>query len=434
MLILFLVLITLLAVLAGRAVLDRWFNHLSIYSAIWGSILILVESDLIRYNPISGLAWFYIFSSWLCLFLGSLTVLGIWGRASRASSAEIEFPVLRLKRILWLFSVVGAIGILAQGLAISRTFGSLIEVIFTQANQLYHARVDYPSLGLSGLSYVGAFAPGACTLAGLYTAKVGKLSLAGLMPLVLVALNGILMMGRAGLILAGVWFVVGFIYAPRRSFKIRRWQAVVAVVGVIAVLVGGIIFINQTRGLAVTYYSVSPAMGRASEYFPVLPALFFYYTGPVVGFSDYLSHPENNPHAFWGMYTFAPLLRVASRLGAATDVPFYEENYFTPYDINVMTWLKNIHSDFGGFGILMFPYLLGALMTWLKLKIDENFRPAYLIILADLYLIIFFSFAYNSMFLGVWYFNLVLGLAACYWLSRTPFAFERVPVPRKRLA
>lgn len=417
MLIIVLILLTTAAIAIGRTMLGRWFNHLSIYSVIWGTALILVQTELIHYDRISELAWFEILAAWLCLYLGSATTLLLRGSAPQTPETLDQRWVLRLKTALWVFSIVGVIGVMAQARSVSNVFGGLGVAVFLEGNSLYHARVDYPDLGLAGMSYVGAFAPAACALAGIYTAKLGKLTIAGLLPLTIVAITCVLEMGRATLILAAVWFIAAFVHTPRVRFSIKKWQTAIAVALILGVLVGGFGLINGTRGLSVSDYSVSPVMERASEAVPLLPPIFFYSTGAVVGFSDYLSHQDKNPSAFWGMYTFAPLWRVASHFGMNTAVPFYEENYYTPYDINVLTYLKNVHSDFGPLGVLLFPYFLGMLMTWLKLKLDERFSPLLAVLIAHGYLIICFSFIENVMFLGLWYFSLGLGAAAAYYVS-----------------
>lgn len=434
MLIIFLSLVTIAAILLGRAMLGRWFNHLSIYSAIWGSVLLLVESRLIYYNAISGMAWLYIGSAWACLYLGSATVLLLHTATRQRSVSDYSELVPRLRNVIVFFSLIAVVGVITQIQAVVREFGSLWLGVFAQGNALYHARVDNPELGLAGTSYVGTFAPGACTLAGIYTARVGRITIAGLIPLVLVVVTGLLAMGRANIILAIIWFTAAFLYTPRHKFKLRRWQATTAIALAVLLLIGGIGLISGTRGLAVNYYSISPTAERASAYFPLLPPLLFYYTGPVVGFSDYLDHQNKNSHAFWGMYTFAPIFRAISHFGIHTAVPFYEENYYTPTDINVLTYLKNLHSDFGPAGVLVFPWILGALMTWLKLQLDEKESFTYIVVLTHCYLIICFSSIYNPMFLGIWYSSLFLGLAACWWIGRSWKSFRSLSTPQVGVA
>ena len=358
----------------------------------------------------------YIFVAWAGLYLGSFTILGMWGRVPPKQALDGVECSLELKPIIWVFSIIGLIGLVAQSFEVAREFGGLSLGLFAQANDLYHARVDNPDL--LGMSYVGAFSFASCPLAGLYTAKIGKVTATSVVPLVLVTLAGMLAMGRAGMIFAGIWFVAALFHTPGPSLKIRRWQAGIGVALVAAIIVGGFALISSTRGLSEDFSGLSPTMEWASDYFPTLPSLYFDYTGPVAGFSDYLAHPDRNSRAFTGMYTFAPIFRFVSRLGARISIPYYDEYYYTPRAINVMTYLQNIHSDFGGVGVLIFPYFLGALMTWLTLKLKEKFEPVHVVLLAHGYLIISFSFAYNPMLTGLWYISLALGVAACYWSKR----------------
>ena len=430
MLIIFLFVITVGTVVLGRTMLGRWFNHLSLYSGIWGAALLLVESDLIHYNSISTMAWFYIFSAWLCLFLGSLTTLLLRGRGAQEPTFDDAQLVSRLRLVIWIFSAISFVGIAAQTIGVLREFGGVFNAIFVQGNDLYHARLDHSDIG--GISYVGAFAPAACTLAGIYSAKVRKITVTGVLPVLLVVLAGIFAMGRAGMMFAAIWFAVAFLYTPRSHFRLGRRQAIIASGVAVALVVGGITIISLTRGLEVEYSGLSPVMQQASDQIPILPSLIFDYSGPVVGFSDYLAHPDTNVGKFPGMYTFAPIFRFLSRLGLNTDVPPWEESYYTPREINVMTYLKNVHSDFGAIGVLLFPYFLGAGLTWLKLSLEERFEPSRVVLLSQGYLIIMFSFAYNTMFLGVWYFSLILGLAGCYLLKSSILKalLPQLPSPR----
>ena len=67
---------------------------------------------------------------------------------------------------------------------------------------------------------------------------------------------------------------------------------------------------------------------------------------------------------------------------------------------------------------------------------------SYVVILAHCYVIVMFSFAFNPMLMGEWYISLVLGLAACFWVtrcsakawvrSRGPGRLDQVPISEPR--
>jgi len=60
-------------------------------------------------------------------------------------------------------------------------------------------------------------------------------------------------------------------------------------------------------------------------------------------------------------------------------------------------------------GVLLFPYLLRMVMTWLHLSLREKVRTARVVLLAHFYLDVVFSFAFNPMLAGVCYISVCLG-------------------------
>src|SRR5467141_1393291 len=99
-----------IGVYIGRVLFKRWFNPLSIYSALWGFCLFNYELRLIQYYPISTAAWIYIAAAWVTLYLGAATVLlaGSWTR--EPSTVQLGVDLNRLKKGVLFLSVVGAAG------------------------------------------------------------------------------------------------------------------------------------------------------------------------------------------------------------------------------------------------------------------------------------------------------------------------------------
>ncbi|HXZ42725.1 MAG TPA: O-antigen ligase family protein [Terriglobales bacterium] len=77
-----LVIITLAATILGRLLLGRWLNHLSILSALFGTVLVLFAAGLIGANPISSAGWLYLLAGWVCAGLASVMFWLIWGLPS----------------------------------------------------------------------------------------------------------------------------------------------------------------------------------------------------------------------------------------------------------------------------------------------------------------------------------------------------------------
>jgi oligosaccharide repeat unit polymerase len=387
------------AVIVGRWWLGRLFNPLSIYSALWGFCLINYELRLIQYYEISTTAWLYIALAWLSLYLGTGLVLLI--RAPKPKScAPAKTNLKRLRVVIVGLSLVGSLGLISQLLAISREFGNPFVALITNPGDIYGARAANE---LSALSYAGAFTFAACTLAGIYTAKVGKFTLIGMTPLVLIVMQLFSVMGRTGLGVAAVLFAVSFVYTPKPvRFEVPMWQRAVAATAAM-MLIGTFVAVSAIRHLNVEFVGITPKMEEISDYVPFFPSVYSNFSATPVAFSLYLAAPEQGKTGFWGMYTFAPVFRVLSRLGFPCAVPAHEENYYTPVPMNTSTYLKNVYSDFGPTGIVIFP---GALGACLALLITRESGTLGLALLANLFVLAVFAFAFNFMLLGDWYIGL----------------------------
>lgn len=122
----FLALWGLSTVLLGRFLMKRWFNHVSVYSATWGLSLLAYELRWIRYNPITGLAWFYIFVAWISFLLGTVVCYLIVGPTNfgdvKSRTDSFAFP--RLETFIWLFCALSAISLFVQ----ARQMGSSLRI------------------------------------------------------------------------------------------------------------------------------------------------------------------------------------------------------------------------------------------------------------------------------------------------------------------
>lgn len=414
--IILLLLVTGIAVYIGRLLFKRWFNPLSLYSAIWGFCLFNYEVRLIQYEQISAQAWAYIGIAWVSLYLGAATVLytqvSVRQRTVRAAGINLKY----LKRVIVILSVVASIGIADQIRVVLREFGGVSGTLLANAGEIYLSR---SSAELSNLPYASAFAFAACSLAGIYTAILGRLKLVALIPAVLITVMNIFAMGRLGLAVAAVLFMSCYIHTPRKTrLKVARWQRNFALTLGVVILAGGYVLVSSTRGLGVDFPGKTPAMNRFEEYIPVFPSVYSTVSASPVAFSMYLASPEERKVEPWGQYTFAPLFRLFSKLGFPTYVERLEESYYTPVPSNVSTYLKNVHSDFGLPGIVFFPFFLGMITTNLALRIEWKPRMVDLALLSNLYVIVVFSFAFNLMFLGDWYVSVVVSMVAAYLVER----------------
>src|SRR5216684_5785255 len=411
-----LVSVTGVAAYMGRVWMKCWFNPLSLYSAIWGFCLCTYELRLIQYEKISLMAWTYIVIAWVSLYLGAATVLLTQAPTRQRGAPAVHGDLKYLKRAIVFLSVVGAIGVVDQFRVITREFGGVVPVLFSNAGELYLSR---SSAELSNIPYVGAFAYGACSLGGVYTAIVGRLTIMVLTPVLLVTVMNIFSMSRLGTAIATVLFVACYVQTPKTTrLKVARSQRILALVLGVIILLGGYVLISATRGLGAEFPGITPEMDRISEYVPIFPAIYSSVSASPVAFSMYLKRPQDQKVEHWGQYTFAPVLRAISKLGFPTYVERLEEHYYTPVDTNISTYLKNLNSDFGFPGVLFFPYFLGMATTVLASRIETGFRLPALVLLSNLYVIVVFSFAFDLMLLGDWYVSVLAGTFVAFLVEQ----------------
>lgn len=413
-------LISSIAIYVGRMLFKRWFNPLSIYSAIWGFCLCNYELRLIQYYPISTTAWTYIALAWMSLYLGAATALLLSSRRDSAVIPVFRVNLTLLKRMVFALSVLGAVGLVGQLIAVSRQFGNPLIALIVNSGDVYGARI---SGELSGLNYIGDCSFAACTLAGIYTARVARITVVAMAPITLVALQLLALAGRTGLGVAAILLMVSFVYTPRPlRFQISKWQGIVGTALIVTLLAGSFILVSSVRHLDGNFPGITPAMEEISTYVPPFPSLYSNFSATPVALSLYLSSSQENRTGFWGMYTAAPVWRFLSHLGFRTEVAPYEENYYTPVPMNTGTYLKNVHSDFGFAGILLFPYLLGWATTFFIIRASVTPTLLGLVVLSNVFVLVVFSFAFNFMLLGDWYIALVVDVVAAFVVDRWSYS------------
>ena len=387
--------------LVARWLCGRWLNHLSLYTTVWTASLFALSLNLIHYHHIVLEAWIYIFVAWLSIYLGTAIV-----RLMSPRTANREFPDLNMKRLRTAILVLsltglGSTAMLAMNIVRMLDAEGLFVALMENGNQIYGMRFEGE---VSGLMYLVFLPYAGCVLAGIYTARLGKITLTGTMPLAVMLLDGIVSMQRAGMFVGAVLLFLAYLFTPKASKShVPIWQKITAVSVVLVVF----LLVTASRGGAASFEGETQTLADAGDSVSVLPSLYFYASGPVACFSEYLKNPGRDGKALWGRYMFASIYRFLSKFGLDTYVPYYQNFYYTPEPINVGTYLRELHRDFGGVAVFVFPFLLG-----LSISIFEcsSRGVGSIVILSFLYLVVFFSFNMNFIGSGGWYFPLPIAL------------------------
>lgn len=395
----------------GRVLMKRWYNHLTIYSFFWTGSLAFYTLRLIQYYEISTEAWFYIGISWFMLSLGTFVV--VFSRAVTHKSGSV--PEIKedtksyltinpkfLTRAIILFSIASIVAIIYQLVYIVRTFGGIGAAIIN-ANLLYRLRVEGE---LSGIPYLGSFPLVTCCLAGIYTALRRRFNFLSILPFVLVGLHGMVVMGRTDIVIAAALFLTALLHTPHERFITRKTIFALILVAILAV--GTFAFISSARRLFTQFKQETQDMAALRNRLMFLPSFYFYLTAPPVAFSEYLSVGEEK--FFPGSYTFKPVFNILTKVGLADPLPLFNQYLSTPEPINAGTYLRELYADFGPFGVVIFPFVLGIILTSLCLQIKHCPTVTKIVILAHLSAIVWLSWDINIMKLGQWAVSFVVCL------------------------
>lgn len=384
----------------GKSVFGKWFNHVSLYSTVWGGTLMLFELRLINYYPLESETLIIILTTWIFFLLGSMTV--VVARAALKSKDQVlddeiepkmkENELKQLRTILLWLNVITFFAGIYDLYLVSKIFGSLSNA-FLLGNLLYSYQVSEGLPGsiplLSSLSFTAAM------LAGSYTARKGKITFISIFPLIMLTLIGLVKMGRVDILMGTILFISGYFltskgkeqHLKKSTLAIRKF-AIVFVVIIIAA--AGAEFIRSTRKAQEGFAGATKSLNALSSTNLITPSVYLYLSSHHGIFNQYLKHGgENTP---FGANTFLPIYRWLGKLGIEIHAKPFQTRYKTPVRTNTGTYLRELHADFGMIGLLLVPYILGLLASMYWYRIENYGRYVDLSIGAFLYVIIGMSF------------------------------------------
>ncbi len=415
-------------IIFGKLTFDKWFNHISLYAGIWSLSIFLFELRLINYYQIEVETWLIILYAGVTFIVGASTcsimecstlvksiklVTGF--KTSNLPLEELKF----LKKVLWVLNVITLLAALHTWILVIRLFGN-VQNVFLFGNFLYSYRV---SEGIPGsIPYVSSLSLTGVLLAGVYTAKIKKITIVALLPIIIVVMVDMASMGRAMMIIAALLFVTGyFMITPKKilSFNVSRTNykmGVISLIIAIALLVVGGEFVRSLRRANEILPGASQSLTRLRESSFITPSIYMYLTVHHGVLNQYLKHDleENIPAG----NTLAPLFRILEKIGFDTHVETYQKSYNTPISANTGTYIRDLHADFGIFGILFGPYLIGFITSILWYRFQRNNTYVNLALLGYFIVIVGMSLFYNASRAGYLFVYLLSSIIIGYIIDR----------------
>lgn len=438
MIILLLISFSVCCIILGKFIFGRWYNHVSIYSFIWGTTLSLFEIRLINYYPLEIETWIVIFSGWLAFILGSFTISAIYGLGGEKLHSNLDNHVVTfyfngrqikvLRNIVLFFSLLALFEAVYYWLNLIKTFGSITNVLIF-GNLVYSMRTAGVIQG--GIPYLGALALAGTCFAGIYTALIRRFSLIAIFPILVIVISSVASMGRAAILIALILFLSGYFFTKygsgdklQKNKKFNLRQSLSFVVILVIVLIGMEI-VRSHRGTFESLPGATQLLNKLSGSSFITPSIYLYLTVDYGVLNQYLKRDEEKVPL--GTHTFAPIWRFLSKFGFDTYVPEYQKSYFTPVGSNTATYLREVHADFGLLGIYLYPYILGLLTSFFWYRSRKGVLLVTIVVLSHLYVIIGMSFVVNATRLGYWMVSFLSSLVVAVFLNSK----FKTPIPNQ---
>ncbi|MGE5363151.1 MAG: oligosaccharide repeat unit polymerase, partial [Bacteroidota bacterium] len=164
-------------------------------------------------------------------------------------------------------------------------------------------------------------------------------------------------------------------------------------------------YVKSVRGTIENCSATSKQLNKLNTGAVISPSIYLYASAHVGVYSQFL-YMDYDYRAMPGETTFQPVYNFLSKFGFVKHPRFYESGYYIPMWTNTATYLRTIHEDFGPVGNFVFPFILGLLASYFWYRFYENGKLLDLVLLAHVYLIVFFSFLVMVTRYGMWFISL----------------------------
>jgi len=396
------IIVLILVVILNHFLFKKLINHLTLYAFSWAFYIILYDLRLMNYPDIRPVTWFVILITFFLFILGILTVFfarKVFNKNNDVFSItkENDFSFFKddgqiLKMAIYLFGIIGLYAAYHHWMELITKFGSITKVLLN-ANVIYGMRVSGEFGGslpyLYTVAYVGVF------FAAIYTAYKEKLTFAAVIPMFAVILKDTASVGRTGILFAFQLFFFTFFFtryslATIKTEKRKNYKGlIIGALIVIVIAVSAVTLIKTFRGQIETYAATSRSLSKFKNSLFISPSMYLYFSSNPVALNRYLISEDEN--LMIGENTFLTFYNFISKFDVVRHPNFYPKGYYIPMWTNQATYLREIHADFGYFGLFIIPYLLGFICTFYWFRYFETNKMKYLVLYSFLTMVVSFA-------------------------------------------
>ncbi len=434
---LFYILFSIGTILIGYKAYGRWINHITIYSFVWGTQIVLFEVRLINYANLTVETTTYIFGAWVIFIIASLTFRTFYPAIVPAGTGlKLKYNENAVAGLLVFLIFIGAAATYQHWTILIRAFGSVQKAII-------NGNIIYTMTRKGGFpgewKYLDSASMAASFLGGYYIAAKGRFPLLGILPLLTEFAESLTSFGRGDFIVTTVLWGTGYFVALHRAkakdpHALRRHLVVLTSIGLIFVVAVELIQIVRTSSKS-SFTAEPSALSHTKGIGGLIgPSLYLYLSSDVAVLNVFLNYNFKGDieHQTFGANTLAPEYRMLSKLGLTDYPPQYEKAYVVPVFTNTGTFLRELYDDWGLVGSLIVVYLIGALCSITYETFQRKGSIVSLAVLAHLYVIVFWSFDVMATRWGNWVSSFILatiaGAIADGWARRRPRSTAELPL------
>jgi oligosaccharide repeat unit polymerase len=263
----------------------------------------------------------------------------------------------------------------------------------------------------TGIPYIFAGVHMALFLTGIYTAYKNKFNFLILIPFLIIILKSLAEVSRAGLLLGLFEFIIGFVFYKQYLNSIKTSEnksnkkIIFGLVIILALVIAGATAVKVFRAPYESFKASSSSLNKFEKGIFFSPTIYLYLSSHIGVLNNYLQEQDENN--YFGEVTFFPVYRLISKFEVIEEPRYYQKGYFIPMWSNTGTYLRDLHADFGYFGLFLIPFLLGMISTFYWIKFYENKRMIDFIILGYITIVMSYSFLLMATRFGNWLISLI---------------------------
>jgi oligosaccharide repeat unit polymerase len=423
--------IAFLSIFFSKHIFKKWFNHISLFVIIWTGMIILYELRLLPYKEIITSTWLFIAATFLSLILGTFTYISVKklfpsenSQPERSKLGFIKIFVDDAKVVryaLFLFSFISIAGAVQHWLVLIDMFGSIPQV-FLNALTIY--KMNTEEGGIKGqLPFVSNFGYVAVFWGAIYTAYKGRFTFLSILPFIGIIIKETSTLGRAGILLGLFEFIFVFLLFRHcltsndsKKFRFSKTNATISVTFLLALLIFAASVVKISRVSFEQYQGASKTLRHMEGNIFLSPSVYLYLSAHLGVLNEFVKRQDEEN--LFAQNTLLPLYNFLDRLNVIKRPNQYQKGYFIPMWVNTGTFIRELFADFNVFGLLLFPYLLGLIMTYLWFKLLKEGSIYILAILSYLYIIIGFSFLVMITRTSYWIISLTLNVLSILVISQ----------------